>query len=88
MFIDSILTTPLSADLINNVISDTFNVIDRCNTVVANISATADDKQALLRDNYHLQSIVKKDWFTTALSGAQLTDINNCITTYNNYLST
>lgn len=86
-FIDPILTSPLSAQRIAGSVSAAFDSVTLIN---ANLSlpVTVELAKAVDRNVGHLNIMLGKDWFVSALTSDQSTQINTSLTSASAYLVT
>ena len=70
------LETP---EQIQRAISSAFDSVNLINQLKAQPSLTEEEQDRLDRNKQHLTIMLAKDWFSSALTEQQTTDINTCL---------
>jgi len=85
-FNDPIYNMPLSAQLAQRSVWAAYDSVNLINTIVA-LSASEENINTVKRNSGHLEIMLNKAWFSDTLSGTQVTEINNAISTANTFIS-
>jgi len=87
-FVDPILTSPLSAQRIAGSVSAAFDSVTLINSTVTVTPVTSELAKTVDRNVGHLNIMLGKEWFVSALTSDQSTQINSCIAAASTYLTT
>jgi hypothetical protein len=86
--IDPILTSPLSAQRIAGSVSAAFDSVSLINNTITITPVTVELAKTVDRNVGHLNIMLGKDWFVSALTSDQSTQINTCVASASAYLVT
>jgi len=69
----------LTQEQVEKSIAAAFDSVALIDTLQAKVEKTDEDNSSIERNTEHLRIMMSKDWFVTALSETQKTQINNLI---------
>jgi hypothetical protein len=73
------IVPPLTEENVQVSISAAFDSVNLINELKAKLSLTEEEQDRLDRNKQHLEIMLAKDWFATALTEQQRTDIDACL---------
>lgn len=68
-----------TTEQIEKSVSASFDSVNLINELNAKLSLTEEEQDRLDRNKQHLEIMLAKDWFSTALTEQQRTDIDACL---------
>lgn len=68
-----------TTEQIEKSVSAAFDSVNLINELNAKLSLTEEEQDRLDRNKQHLEIMLAKDWFSTALTEQQRTDIDACL---------
>ena len=68
-----------TTEQIEKSVSSAFDSVNLINELNAKLSLTEEEQDRLDRNKQHLEIMLAKDWFSTALTEQQRTDIDACL---------
>lgn len=69
----------LTTEQIEKSVNAAFDSVNLINELNAKLSLTEEEQDRLDRNKQHLEIMLAKDWFSTALTEQQRTDIDACL---------